>query len=186
MKSLFSIALLTAGLALPALAGGRYRDVIAPGTQIQVRIDNPITVAQWDRGRIYRGFVAEDVFGRDGNVAIPRGANCELIVRQVGDRQFVLDVESVAVNGRRYVMDASGPEFHTRDYDNGNGLVGNIIGAIANAEGGHVEFRGDQIRVPAGSLLTFQLQAPLRVAAWGDPGYMDHGYHYHHDHDWYR
>jgi hypothetical protein len=186
MKSLAISLLMAAGVALPAMAGGRYPNVIPPGTQIQVRADNPIVVAQWDRGRIYPGFIARDVFSRDGNVAVPQGANCELIVRQVGDHEFVLDLESLTVNGRRYVMDASGPEFHTQQYQNGGGVVGNIIGAIAGATGGQVEYHGDQIRVPAGARLTFQLQAPLRVVQWGDPGYSDHGSHYHHDHDWYR
>src|SRR5437870_3146484 len=77
-------------------------DVVAPGTEIQVRADASIDVSRWERGRIYPAHVARDVRARDGDLAIPRGAQAELIVRQVGPGQFTLDLESVTVNGRRY------------------------------------------------------------------------------------
>jgi hypothetical protein len=178
MKQLLLIPLIALGAQLPALA-----DTIAPGMNIEVRADNPIEVAKWDHGRIYTGHVARDVVARDGNVAIPRGANAEMIVRQIGPDQLVLDLESITVNGRRYVMDASGPQFNAAraDYDRGAGLVGSIIGAIAG-----VDTRGGEIRVPAGSMLNFQLQQPLHVVDWNDPGYTNNGFHYHHEHDWYR
>jgi len=119
---------------------------------------------------------------RDGQVAIPRGAYAELIVRQVGPNELVLDLESVTVNGTRYALDTEGPEFHANPgYNTGAGILGNIVGAIAG-----VEVRGQRIQVPASSVLRFQLEAPLRVATWGDPGYDQRGYHYHRDHDWYR
>jgi len=67
------------------------------------------------------------------------------------------------------------------DYESGAGLLGNIIGAISG-----VETRGNEIRIPSGSVVRFQLQEPLRVVDWGDPGYMERGYHYHRQSDWYR
>jgi hypothetical protein len=139
-------------------------------------------VSKWDRGRIYTGHVDRDVYARNGQVAIPRGASAELIVRQVGPNQLALDVESVTVNGTRYAVDTSGPEYNAnRAYSDGSGIVGNIVGAIAG-----VDTRGQTIHVPAGSVIRFQLQAPMHVVTWADPGYEDHGYHYHHEHDWYR
>jgi hypothetical protein len=190
MKHYLAMPLLVAGLAVPMLAGGRYVSVVPRGTQIQVSADNPITVARWDRGRIYSGRVVRDVFNRDGNVAIPRGSYAEMIVRREGPGELELDLESVTVNGRRYVMESSGPDFNMNQaaYNNGEGLVGSIVGAIANASGGHVEYRGNAIHVPDGSVMTFQLQQPLHVVSWGDGGYTDHGEHYHHfeDHGWYR
>ena len=47
-------------------------DTVPAGTQIQVRPDSQIRVNKWDRGRIYRGHVAQDVTARDGDLAIPR------------------------------------------------------------------------------------------------------------------
>jgi len=121
-------------------------------------------------------------------VAIRAGANAELIVRQTGRDIYTLDLESVNVNGQRYAISVSGPEFNTtRDtYDHGSGLVGSILGAIANASGAQVETSGGEIHVPQGALLRFNLQAPMRVVGWQDPGYTQRDYHYHRDHDWYR
>lgn len=162
-------------------------DTVAPGTQIQVRTDQPIELHEWDRGRIFPARIARDVVARDGDIVIRRGAPAELIVRQIGPGQMALDLESVTVNGSRYAMDTTGPEFNTRrrDYDNGAGLVGAIIGAISGAQA-DVEARGGEIRVPGGALITFQLQAPLHVVSWNDPGYERDRYHYHRDSDWYR
>jgi hypothetical protein len=181
MKRLFAVPLLLAGMQFAARA-----DNIPPGTRIEVRPDGPVVVSQCDRGRIFAAHVARDVFARDGDLAIPAGSYAEMIVRKVGPDEMTLDLESVTVNGRRYVMDAAGPQFNTDQYRQGDGLVGSIVGAIAGATGGQVEYRGGRIHVPAGSMLTFQLQAPLHIVNWADPGYTRDGNHYHHDHDWYR
>jgi len=175
-KALWLIPALLAGMSLSARA-----DTISPGTQIQVRADNPISVSKWDRGRIYRARVDRDVIARDGDVAIPAGTYAELIVRQLGPDRLALDLESVTVKGQRYVLDTSGPRFNTAEYQNGAGLVGSIIGAIAG-----VQAEGGQIQIPGGSVLTFNLRAPLHIVGWQDPGYDRDGNHYHRDPDWYR
>jgi hypothetical protein len=156
-------------------------DTVLAGTQIQVRPDSEIKVSKWDRGRIYTGHVERDVRAGDGDVAIPRGSTVELIVRQVAPERMAIDLESVTVNGRRYVLDSSGPSFHTREYENGGGLVGAIVGAVAG-----IRTEGGEIFVPAESVLSFQTKAPLRVVEWQDPGYDRDGHHYHRDNDWYR
>jgi len=178
MKTLLALSIAFGGLQVSALGA-----TIPPGTEVSVRADQPLEVSKWDKGRIYPGHVARDVYARNGTVAIPRDSYAELIVRQVGPNQLALDLESVTVNGTRYAMDTTGPQFNANRgaYDNGSGLVGNIIGAITG-----VETRGDRIHVPAGSVIRFQLQEPMHVVTWADPGYTEHGYHYHHDHDWYR
>lgn len=155
---------------------------VVPGTEIAVRPDQPIELHTWDRGRIYPAHVSRDVFSRNGDIAIPRGAYAELIVRQTGPDQMTLDLESISVNGNRYAVDANGPQVST---ENAGGLLGNIVGAITNGQV-QVETQGSEIRVPADTLITFQLQQPLHVVAWQDPGYMNNGFHYHHDSDWYR
>jgi hypothetical protein len=183
MNQVLALSIVVLGMQVSGLA-----DTVAPGTQIEVRADNTINVSKWDRGRIYPAHIARDVYARDGDVAIPRGSYAELIVRQSGPDQLALDLESITVNGRRYALDTAGPEFNARrhDYDNGAGVVGNIIGAIAGAAGADIETHGRELRVPAGAVVRFQLQEPLRVVNWADPGYENRGYHYHRDHDWYR
>ncbi len=177
--------------AIPAIFLGMQicasADTILPGTRIAVKTNQAIELHSWDRGRIYTGVVARDVFARDGDVSIPRGSYAELIVRETGPNQMALDLESVTVNGMRYVMDTSGPQFNmpNGEYNDGAGLLGNIVGAISGGQV-QVETRGNEIRVPPDSTITFLLQEPLHVAGWNDPGYSREGEHYHRDHDWYR
>jgi hypothetical protein len=188
MTSLSKLSLFAAAISLPLMAGVRRPvDFVPPGTQIQVQTDGPINVARWDRGRVYPGHVTADVFATDGRLALPRGSYCEMIVRQVSPGQLALDLESITAHGRRYVMDATGPQFNMNQaqYNNGAGIVGNIIGALS---GRNVQYQGDHIHVPGGTVLTFQLQQPLHVVEWGDEGYYQNGEHYHPDenHGWYR
>jgi len=168
---------------IPALA-----DVILPGTDVQVRTDSRIDVNRWDPGRIYPAEIARNVYSRKGDLSIPQGSPAELIVRHIGPGEYELDVESITVNGERYVLDTTGPQYNLpqNNYDNGNGIVGAIAGAIAGSNGEQVQPQGAEIRVPAGSVITFHLQEPLHVVNWADPGYEGGPYHYHHEHDWYR
>ena len=156
-------------------------DTVPAGMQIQVRPDSEIRVDKWDRGRIYYGHVAQDVKARDGDMAIPRGSNVELIIRQRGPNRMAIDIESITVNGRRYVLDSTGPQFRTHEYENGGGLVGSIVGVITG-----VTTEGNSIIVPPDSILSFQTQAPLHIVDWQDPGYERERNHYHRDPDWYR
>jgi hypothetical protein len=183
MKYIWALPLLLVGLQIPTFA-----DTILPGTEIRVRIDNPIQVSKWDEGQIFAGYVQRNVYAQDGNLAVPAGSNAELIVRRIGPNQLALDLESITANGQRYVMNTQGPSFNMpqAEYQNGSGLVGNVLGIISNSAGFQVEAQGDHIYVPAGSVIRFSLQEPLHTVSWGDPGYMDNGYHHHHDQDWYR
>src|SRR6266849_6550160 len=72
---------------------------IEPGTVVAVRTDEPIDAARAD-GRIFTGVVDQDVRGSNGRLAIPRGSSVELIVRSAPDRDLILDLESVVVNGQ--------------------------------------------------------------------------------------
>ena len=171
-------------MAMPIFASA---DTILPGTDIAVKTDNPIELHQWDAGRIYGARVAHDVFARDGRLVIPRDSYAQLIVRQVAPGEMALDLESVTVNGTRYVMDITGPQFNmpANQYNSGTGLLGNIVGAISN---GNVQIRtrGNEIFVPENAMITFQLQEPLHVANGNEPGYYRNGNWYHNPGEWYR
>src|SRR4029079_16045239 len=93
---------------------GRDRDRARPserltridaGTQIEIRTNEYIHVTNRD-DRVYYGTVNQDVVGRNGLVAIPRGSQVELIVRVAPDRDLILDLDSVVVNGERYAIDS--------------------------------------------------------------------------------
>jgi len=181
---------------------------LVPGTEITVRTAEPVNMDHYDRGRIYPATVDRDVFARDGDLAIPRGSQAELIVRQVGDHEYALDLESVIVRGRRYVINAPGEAYNTHErpgvgqnertakYLGGGAIIGSIIGAIAGGgkgaaigaaagaatgAGTQMATRGREIHVPVESLLTFRLNGPLYTSDLPDGGYSREGHHYHND-----
>ena len=162
--------------AVPLLADG-----IPPGTDIQVSLDARIEMSTWDRGRIYPAHIAKDVIAIDGSVSIPRGSQVELIVREVAQGEYTLDLESITTNGQRYVVDRSGPQLDVPRDDGSNGLIGSIAGTV----GEQIKTKGQEIRLPVDSSITFRLLEPLRVVNWKDPGYQQGGYHYHREQDWY-
>jgi hypothetical protein len=173
---------------------------IEPGTAISVRTDRYISSERSD-GRVYTGSVDRDVIGQNGRVAIPRGARVEMTVRVAPDNDLALDLESVTVNGQRYAIDADariesdqrdgiGENRRTAEHVGGGAVIGSIIGAIAGGgkgaaigagagaaagAGTQILTRGRQVRVPAESVLTFQLQRPLVVRAAGRGFYRDGG-----------
>jgi hypothetical protein len=190
------------GLALTASA---QTDTVPPGTTIAVRTNESISARNSADGRIYSGVVDQDVIATNGRVAIPRGANAELIVRRVGDREMAVDLESVDVNGQRYVVAADdsqvgsaprqglGKNKRTGEFVGGGALLGTIIGAVAGGgkgaaigalaggaagAGTQVLTRGSSVKVPAESILTFRLERPLRIGE-SDAGYTRNGHHYH-------
>lgn len=127
---------------------------------------------------------------RNGNVAIPRGSDAALIVRRISDNQVGVDLDSVTVNGQTYGIETEsinvnteraqgiGVNKRTSEYVGGGALVGAIVGAIvgggkgaaigagagaAAGAGTQVLTRGRSVDIPSESLLTFNLQYPLRV-----------------------
>jgi hypothetical protein len=182
---------------------GRGNGIIDAGTNITVRTNESIRTSA-DDGRVYDGFVEQDVLDHNGNIAIPRGSNVELVVRRISRNGVALDLDSVMINGERYGIEGEdlvnsqnnsgiGANRRTGEYVGGGAILGAIIGAIAGggkgaaigAAGGaaagagvQVLTRGRNINVPPESLLTFRLEQPLRAGVY-DNGYMWNGRHYH-------
>ena len=135
--------------------------------EIVVRTDGPINVQQLDaRGRIYRGHVALDVFTEEGKVvAIPEGSPVELIIRETGQDGMAVDIASITVRGRRYVMQAIGPEYESEDDQNDNGVIGATTAATASGE--QVQPQGTEIHIPSETVLRFRPPAlVLQPACW--------------------
>jgi hypothetical protein len=186
-------------------------DRVPAGSEIVVRTNDAIDARHPSDGRIYTGVVDRDVTDRQGRVVIPRGSDAELIAREIDDREIVVDLESVNVNGRRYVVDAQeqsvtaegaerkegvGANERTGKYVGGGALIGSIIGAIAGggkgaaigaATGagagavGQTVTRGGTVRLPSESMLTFRLDRALRMDSAADRGVQREGRHYHND-----
>ena len=206
-----TISLTCAALALAggaAFAQDSYTDPIPPGTHVRVRVDQTIDARDTGAGRVFPATVVDDVHSVDGHMVIPRGARAEVIVDPVGSREMTIDLESITVNGRRYMVDANtyetgrsglGNNRRTGEYVGGGALFGTIIGAIAGGgkgaaigalaggaagAGAQVATRGEHLYVPAESVIEFRLERPLHIAhgQWErDNGYDRDGYHYHND-----
>jgi len=110
---------------------------IAAGTAISVRTGELIDVLKSD-GNLFSGAVDQDVLDESGDIAIPKGSYAKLIVKTVSDRYLALDLESVEVDGLRYVVATNGdraegeprtgigPNPRSGDLVDGRALVGSI------------------------------------------------------------
>jgi hypothetical protein len=169
--------------------------VLPVGAELSVRTGETIDSKKAAEGQTFAADIARDVLDANGDVVIPRGSNAQVIIRSassgnrfVGKSDLVLDLESVSIGGRRYLLDTEnieqkgksgiGANKRTATFTGGGAAIGAIIGAIAGqgkgaaigaASGaaaglaGQVITRGGSIRVPAESLLTFRLDKALRV-----------------------
>lgn len=168
-------------------------DRVPSGTEITVRTNEPIDAKHPADTRTYTASVDRDVLDGSGNVVIPKGSDAKLAMRDASDTDIVVDLESVTINGRRYVVDTPsqsvssaedrregvGANKRTGKYVGGGAVIGSIIGAIAGggkgaaigaATGagagavGQTVTRGGSVRLPSESLLTFRLDRSLRVS----------------------
>lgn len=168
---------------------------IPAGATIRIRNNEAINSETATAGQIFSGVVAEEVRDRDGQVAIPKGSDAALVVRSAEDQgklqgrsELVLDVASVTVGGRKYLMETGdlvrrgkegvGTNKRTAIYTGGGSALGGIIGAIAGGGKGaaigalsgagagtaaQAVTRGKAVRVPSETVLTFKLEAPVRI-----------------------
>lgn len=129
-----------------AMAAFAQADRVPVGKDITVRTNEKIDLKGASDGRIYTGVVDRDVMDSSGHVAIPRGSNAELIVRNVSSSERAVDLESITVGGNRYVVAATGQENtsetqkegvgknkRTAKYVGGGAVIGSIIGAMPGA-----------------------------------------------------
>jgi hypothetical protein len=167
--------------------------VLPPGTSISVRTDETIDSNNAADGRTFPASIVQDILDANGNVVIPRGSRATLVVRRVNEGgtltsgSYLLDLDSVRVNGRRYVVNSSelsagengiGKNQRTAEYVGGGAVLGTLLGAIAGggkgaaigavagaAAGGGAQVltKGREIRVPAETVLNFRLERSLHL-----------------------
>ncbi len=166
------------------------------GTKVEVRTDENIDSRTAAEGQTYAAEIYRDVLDPAGEVVLPQGANAQLAIRSAtrggritGSADLVVDLVSVSVGGRQYVVVSSdagrrgkqglGANKRTAEYVGGGGALGAIIGAIAGGGRGaaigagagagagavtQVLTKGGSVKIPPETLLTFQLEQPLRIA----------------------
>jgi hypothetical protein len=167
---------------------GWSRSLTLPaGTEIQVRTIDSIDVRRPDPRQHFLASIEKDVLDSDGRVAIPRGSSAHLIAHDVGNGEIAIDLRSVSVNGKRYLLNSTNiTGVHTRDgigankrtgtFVGGGALLGTVLGAIAGGgrgaaigalaggaagAGTQVLTRGPKLNIPSETVLSFRLDQPV-------------------------
>ncbi len=160
------------------------------GTQIAVRTNEQINSRSAGNGRTYTASIAQDILDSNGNVIVPQGSDAQLVVRNMGNNSVGLDLQSISVNGTMYQVnsedireegngrDGIGKNRRTGEFVGGGALLGTLLGAIAGGgkgaligaaaggaagAGAEVLTKGESVRVPAETVLTFRLDTPLQL-----------------------
>jgi len=176
-------------------SGSRRRvEMLPAGTELTVRTSEDIDSSTAVVNQTFSAIVERDILGESDTVIIPAGSHAVLVVREVssggttGSPDIVLDMQSMTVSGRRYLVSTGdlktdsgtglGKNKRTAETVGGGAALGTIIGAIAGgakgaaigvlvgaAGGAGVEVlnKGKDVRVPAESLLSFKLDRPVSL-----------------------
>ena len=179
------------------LGAGTREASLPAGTEITVMANQEIDSSTANEGQTFPADVAENVSNDAGQVIIPKGSEAELVIRKVqaagtvtGSSDLALDLQSVKVGGRRYMVSTEdvvqkgreglGTNKRTAEMVGGGAVLGTLIGAIAGGgkgaaigaatggaagAGAQVLTRGKAVKVPAESKLSFKLDKPLHLSA---------------------
>jgi len=170
----------------------RTEIVIPSGTQLSVMTNDAIDSKKAKAGETYSAEIASDVVDESGRVAIRKGSPATLVIKSAGAgkihaNELGLDLQSVSIGGRGYDVETDsvyqkgkagvGGNKRTAEYVGGGTALGAVIGAIAGhgkgaaigaasgaaAGAGAQIFTRGSVKVPAETILTFKLQAPIRL-----------------------
>lgn len=188
MKS--KTTLFVAMLLFASTALAQSEHVLSQGTEIKVRTDTPIP-AKPPANAKYTATVSDDVMNSAGSVAIPRHSRAQLVAVPTADgKDTNLDLRSVTVNGRRYLLTTKdsdkssapgglGANKRTGKFVGGGAAVGAVLGAIfgggkgaaigalaggAGGAGAQV-YTGRKKALPAETELKFKLAQDLQMRA---------------------
>jgi hypothetical protein len=201
-SSVQSIEINTGVDSSTALSGSRHAAGLAnnvelpAGTEIAVLSSQTIDSSTSSAGQIFPADVAENVMDAAGRVVIPKGSLAELVLRSASgggvtsNAELALDLQSVKVGSRRYVVNTAdleqkaqggvGANKRTAEMVGGGAVLGTLIGAIAGGgkgaaigaaagagagAGTQILTRGKSVKVPAETTLRFKLDQPLRLQA---------------------
>jgi hypothetical protein len=182
--------------AVGTTGSARRIETVPSGTELTVRTTEAIDSSTAVIDQTFAAIVERDIRGEADNVIVPAGSRAVLVVREVssggmtGSPDVVLDMQSMTVAGRRYLVSTAdlkkdmgtgiGKNKRTAETVGGGAALGTIIGAIAGgakgaaigvlvgaAGGAGVEVlnKGKDIRVPAETLLTFKLDKAATLQA---------------------
>lgn len=164
---------------------------VTSGTSLPIRLTDSLDSATTQTGQVIHGTLTADIIA-DNMVAIPRGTPVVGRVVQAkdathfaGSSLLSIELTQIALPGRpisvvttAFSQQGKGRGKNTAMKTGGGAAIGAIIGALAGggkgaaigaASGGglgagvNAVTRGDQVKIPAETLLTFKLQSPISV-----------------------
>jgi hypothetical protein len=179
-----------------ASRNGRKLEVLPRGTELVVRTNETIDSKTAAENQTFSAELDQDVVGGSGRVVVPKGSPAQLIIRSAssggvtGSPEMVLDIQSITVAGRRYLISTAdlkeksdsgiGANKRTAEMIGGGAVIGTIIGAVvghgkgaaigaavgaAGGAGAQVLTKGKEVRVPAETVLRFSLDQAVSLAA---------------------
>jgi hypothetical protein len=185
-----AVEFLSAERANPRAVSSRSLEAPA-GTELVVRTVETIDSRNVGADQTFSAIVEEEVTNATGRVIVPEKSSVQLIIRQLpsggatGSPELVLDVQSITVDGRRYLVSTTdltrgsdtgiGENKRTAETIGGGAALGTIIGTMAGggkgaatgvlegAAGAQVLTRGRDVRVPAETVLKFRLDRTVTL-----------------------
>ena len=168
------------------------REVIPSGTVLTIRMVDSVDSQRDYVGQTFQASLDEPVLDPSGRTLVPRGADVVVkLVDDVqsgkieGRTVLTLDIVSLRVNGREVDVDttaiteqSSSRTARSGKVIGGTAALGAIIGAIAGGGKGaaigagagagagtvaQVATKGQRVRIPSETRLTFTLQQPVRL-----------------------
>lgn len=176
----------------PAIRVSGAPGEIPAGTTLEVRTNESIDSKTSSEGRTYQAEISTEVIGRNGEVLIPRGSQAELVVLEMRQKSGVrgaglqLGLQSVNVSGKRYLVVSKeieqtsglGRNRRTAEVVGGGAALGTLIGAAAGGGKGavigglvgaaaaaamQILTQGNEVRIPAETVLRFRLDETMRL-----------------------
>jgi hypothetical protein len=167
---------------------------VPAGSELVVTTVETIDSRNAGADQAFSAIVAHAVTNAAGRVLVPERSSAQLMIRQVsaggatGGPEMVLDVRSITVGGRRYVVSTTGlpvesgtgvgKHERTAETIGGGNALGTITGAIAGGAkgdaiggvvgaaggaGAQVLTKGHDVQVPAETVLTFRFDRPVTL-----------------------
>ncbi|HZD93643.1 MAG TPA: hypothetical protein VE133_05270 [Candidatus Sulfotelmatobacter sp.] len=183
-----NILLATLLMLVTAVAVSAQQSTLPSGTEIKVRTDSVIP-AQPPADAHYTATVSTDVKDSSGNILIPHGSRAELVaIPSDNGKDTTLDLRSVNINGKSYLLEASGgngssapgglgANKRTGKYVGGGAAIGAVLGALlgggkgaaigaivggAGGAGAQV-YTGKKKELPAETELSYKLAQNLQL-----------------------
>lgn len=185
-----NILLATLLMLVTAVAVSAQQSSIPSGTEIKVRTDSVIP-AEPPADAHYTATVSKDVTDSSGNIVIPHGSRAELVAMPNDngkEKDTTLDLRSVNINGKTYLLEASGgsnsgapgglgANKRTGKYVGGGAAIGAVLGALlgggkgaaigaivggAGGAGAQV-YTGKKKELPAETELSYKLAQNLQL-----------------------